>query len=92
MSAALVVFVVGALVVLSDPQEIAFGIPASFKALLAFPLVAAALALVGLFHVVRAWSRAWWTVAGRVYFTLVVVAAVVFMVVLNHWNLFGYRY
>ena len=92
MSAALIVFVVGALIVLSDPQEVAFGIPGSFKALLAFPIVAAVLALVGLFNVVRAWSRAWWTVGGRVYFTLIVTAAVVFVVGLNYWNLFGYRY
>jgi hypothetical protein len=92
MSATLVVFVVGMAVVLSDPLEIAFGITASLKALLALPVVAAALTLVGLFNVIRAWSGAWWTIAGRVYFTLVVAAAVVFLVVLNHWNLFGYRY
>jgi len=91
-SAALLAFAVGLSAALDNPQEIAFGVPGSVKVLLALPIVAALLTTVGLVYIVQAWKKAYWTVAGRIYFTLVVAGAAVFLALLNYWRLLGYHY
>ena len=38
---------------------------------------------------VLAWKNQYWQIAGRVYYTLVTLAAVAFVWFLNYWNLLG---
>jgi len=55
--------------------------------------VLSALLTVGvLVYAVLAWKEKYWSVAFRVYYTLVAVAAVAFVWFLNQWNLLGWRF
>jgi hypothetical protein len=48
--------------------------------------------LAWLVYTMLAWKDRYWGVAFRVYYTLVMVAAVAFIWFLNYWNLLGWRY
>jgi len=39
-----------------------------------------------------AWKDSYWGIVGRVYYTLVTLAAVGFVWFLNNWNLLGWRF
>ncbi len=88
----LVGFVVALAAVLVDPQEIAFGVPASLKVALALPIAAALCTAAAIVFLVQAWIRPYWRAGARLYYALVVAAAVVFLIVLNYWNLLGWRF
>jgi hypothetical protein len=56
------------------------------------PLGIAALLGIGvLFFMVKAWVKGYWTRCQRVHYTLVFLAALVFVWFLNYWNLLGWR-
>jgi hypothetical protein len=88
------VFVVGWMTELNhfDLWDFAYGIPAPFRALLYLPPASTALTAALVFWTALAWSKRWWDVAWRVYFTLVAAAAVTFVWFLIYWNLLGFRY
>jgi CubicO group peptidase (beta-lactamase class C family) len=88
----LVGFVVSLAVLLADPESIVFGVPMALKVALTMPLVAAGLILVAAAWVVRGSLRRQVHTWSRIYYLLVTAAAMVFLVMLNYWRLFGYRY
>jgi len=53
------------------------------------PLAAAALTLLSLLFLVRAWAKGYWSVGGRMVYSLVALAAVAFLAALRYWNLLG---
>jgi CubicO group peptidase (beta-lactamase class C family) len=73
-------------------QSLVYGVPLSFKMLLAVPIITAVMAAAAIVYTVLAWKRRYWTVAGRTHYTLVTIAACVFVWFLHHWNLFGYHF
>jgi CubicO group peptidase (beta-lactamase class C family) len=90
-AALLVAFVIMLAGAFANPMEIVFGVPGSLRAALALPLVAAPLALLSLAYAVLAWTRRYWRLAGRIYYTLVALSAAVLMAVLQYWRLLGYH-
>lgn len=74
------------------PMSIIYGIPSSLSALLAIAIVAAVLVLSSTALVVLAWKDSYWSIAGRVHYTLVVLALLAFIWWLNNWNLLGFRF
>jgi CubicO group peptidase (beta-lactamase class C family) len=74
------------------PMSIIYGIPSSLSALLAIAIVAAVLALSSTALAVLAWKDSYWSIAGRVHYTLVVLALLAFIWWLNNWNLLGFRF
>jgi CubicO group peptidase (beta-lactamase class C family) len=96
MSALYVLFLVGIWVIgwmigLAGPSKI-YGVPPLLPYLLVLPLVAAVLTIAAIGFTVLAWKNRYWGVAGRVYYTLVTVAALAFIWWLNYWNLLGFRF
>jgi hypothetical protein len=73
----------------SDPNEIAFGLPRLLRAALVLPVVAAVLTVLSLLFLVRAWLKGYWSVGGRIFYSLVALFAVAFLAVLRYWNLLG---
>ncbi len=67
-------------------------IPPPIVAWLTLPLIAIPLTAVGVVLAVLAWTRRYWTPAGRIHYTVVVGAAVVFIAWLNYWNLIGFKW
>lgn len=68
------------------------GIPLQFQVVLGLGVLAALLTVGALVCAVLAWKDGYWYVAYRVYYTLVTIAAIVFVWFLNFWNLLGWRY
>jgi hypothetical protein len=67
-------------------------VPPDLVALLCIPLAAAALTAGSIACAVLAWKRRYWSIAGRLHYTLVTLAGVAFILFLNHWNLLGFRF
>jgi hypothetical protein len=86
------VFVGGLVAIISNPGGLIKGNAGSLNFVLAFPVLIAVLALLLLWFTVSAWRRKWWGVWGRVHYTAVAGAAVLFTVVMAYWNLLGWRY
>ncbi len=91
-SALFLVFLASLAVVLSDPMELAFGVPPLLRAVLVIGLVGSALTLAGVFFAVRTWVRGDGSLAGRLHYSAVVVAGTAFVWFLDYWNLLGFRY
>ena len=85
---AFVAVVAGALVALG-PQGIFYPFPLALKAAFVLPLVAAVLGLAAVPAAVILWRRGLGSVAGRLHYSAVAVAAVVVVPLLAYWNLLG---
>ena len=92
LSAFYLLFVIGLLMVLSDPMELMFGVPSALKVFLFFPIISAVLTIGALIYTVLAWKKKYWTGCARLHFTLIVLASLIFIWSLNYWNLFGFRF
>jgi CubicO group peptidase (beta-lactamase class C family) len=92
MSGLFVAFLICLLSAIGDVYELLTGVPSILKIGLALPLIAALLGVGVLFYVLKAWRKGYWTRCHRVHYTLVFVAALVFIWFLNFWNLLGWRY
>lgn len=73
-------------------EQIVFGIPFAYKVALGLGVLSALLTVGALVYTVLAWKDRYWSIAFRVYYTFVTVAAVAFVWFLNQWNLLGWRY
>ena len=62
------------------------------KIVLGLGVLSALLTVAALVYTVLAWKDRYWGITGRMYYTLVTVAAVAYVWFLNYWNLLGWRY
>jgi hypothetical protein len=89
---ALGLFFVIAFLITSVGPHIAFGIPPGTAELLLIPIIMSILIVTMLIFTVVVWARHDWSLAGRVYYSLVTVASVAFIWFLNSWNLLGWQF
>lgn len=73
-------------------EKLVFGTPTIVVALLAIPIVTSVLTLVMLATNILAWKNSYWSIAGRAYYTLITLSAVVFIAWAAYWNLIGFRF
>lgn len=93
VSALNLVFVVGLVVRLGQVLSgVFYGTPAYFVALLVIPLLTAILTVGLVVFTVLAWRDNYWSVLGRLHYSLVTLAALVFIWFVNYWNLLGFRF
>jgi len=92
MSALLLLFLLGLASLVMNTEQIRYGVPLFLKIILAFPIFAAVLGIGVFIFAVQAWRKKYWTGCGRIHYTLVLFAAVVFFWFLKFWNLFGWKY
>jgi CubicO group peptidase (beta-lactamase class C family) len=90
--AILLAFLGGVAMILRNPGQIAFGVPASLRHLLYLPLIAIALGVGLIAFTTLAWHKRYWHFAGRLHYTLVVSATIGLLLWLDYWNLIGFRY
>jgi hypothetical protein len=62
------------------------------KAALAIALVATVVMLGVVACVGLAWQRRYWSVLGRLHYTLLALGALAFSWFLNYWNILGFRW
>jgi len=74
------------------PSAFANGAPPAIVALYCLPLLSAALALAMLVFAVLAWKNRYWSFIGRMHYSLVASAALVFIWFLNYTDLLGFRF
>ena len=89
---ALGLFFAIAFLITSVGPHIAYGIPSATAGLLYIPLIMSVLTIVMIIFTVLAWVRRDWSLAWRVYYTLVMVASVAFIWFLYSFNLLGWRF
>jgi hypothetical protein len=65
--------------------------PSWFVALLVLPLLTAALTAVLLALAVMAWKNRYWSLVGRLHYTVITLAALGFVWLANYWNLLGFK-
>jgi len=66
--------------------------PLAIQTVMGLAILSAVLAAGALLYTAIAWKNRYWGIAGRLYYTLVTVAAVAFVWFLDYWNLLGWRY
>ncbi len=92
MSAGYIIFLIGMFSAASDPMEFMFGVPSALKFLLILPILSAILTIGAIFFAYVGWKNKYWTVCGRVHYTLVVLASLFFLWFLAYWNLLGFHF
>jgi CubicO group peptidase (beta-lactamase class C family) len=89
----LIAFLLGIVATLaSGLEKLIFEIPATFYVTLAFPLLVVPLVALALYFTWRVWQTRAWGFGARLHYTLATLAALAFLLVLNYWNLVGYRF
>lgn len=84
-------FIAGLAVILSRPELIMAGVPVLLKKLMPLPFLASVFIVLSGLAAARAWKRKYWTLCGRAYYSLIVLAGAAFMVFLLYWKLAGFR-
>jgi CubicO group peptidase (beta-lactamase class C family) len=92
MSGLFVAFLLCVLGAVSNEKELMAGVPPLLKFGLILPLIAALLGVAVLFYMLKAWLKGYWTRCHRLHYTLIFVAALIFIWFLNFWNLLGWRF
>jgi CubicO group peptidase (beta-lactamase class C family) len=86
------VFVAGLSTMLSDSNQIVFGLSPAVRGLFVLPLVGAALTLVVLYLTYRVWKRKAASLSGKIHYTLLVLVLLASLWQLNHWNMLGFHF
>lgn len=68
------------------------GITQSLNIFLFMPIILVGLTVVILVLCVMSWIKKYWTVLNRIYYTLVVISAMVMSLFFYHWNLLGWKF
>lgn len=92
MSVLYIIFLIGMFSVVSNYMELIFGVPPFLKILLILPILSALLTIFALFFVYIGWKNKYWTICGRLHYTLVVLASLAFLGFLAYWNLLGFNF
>lgn len=75
----------------TDYWQLFFGLPRIAIALLVIPPITTGLTLGLVIVTVLAWKNKYYSLIGRLHYSLMTVAAVGFIFFLNYWNLLGFR-
>jgi hypothetical protein len=72
--------------------KLAYGVPAFAIAFLSLPLIATVLTLGLAVFTVLGWTNKYWSVMARAHYSLITLAALVFIPFLLYWNLLGFQF
>jgi CubicO group peptidase (beta-lactamase class C family) len=92
MSVFYILFLIGTIKALSNQLELMFGVPSILRVALVFPLISAGLTIGVLLFTYFVWKNKYWSVCGRIHYTLIMLASPVFLWFLNFWNLLGFHF
>lgn len=84
------IFLVGLL--LTFGEELVFGVTPIVLGLLTVPIITSLLTLAVLVMAFLVWKDGYWSIMGRVHYSLITLAALVFILWANYWNLLGFRF
>jgi CubicO group peptidase (beta-lactamase class C family) len=84
-------FVIGTVLWGNQPNVLS-GTSLIYKIVLGLGVLSAVLTVGALIYSVLGWKNSYWGIAARVHYTLVTLAALAFVWLLNFWNLLGWRF
>jgi hypothetical protein len=79
-------------VLLSFGEELVFGVPPLIRIVLAIPIVTTILSVVTVALTLVAWVRGQGSFPGRLYYSSMALAAVLFVLFAGYWNMLGWRF
>jgi hypothetical protein len=79
-------------VLLSFGEALVFGVPPLIRVILVIPIVTSILSLVTLALTVVVWVRGYGSLVGRLYYSLIALASVLFVLFAGYWNMLGWRF
>jgi len=77
--------------VASNPMEVIYGYPLILRLAMLLPLISIVPAAGALVYAALAWRQGFWSLAGRIHYTLVSLAAAALVWQLDYWHLLGWR-
>ncbi len=86
-----VLLLLGLLLILSNPADLAFGVTPLLTTVFMLALASAILTVGVVICALLAWGRRFWSIGWRVHYTLVALAQLSFAGELIYWNLLGMR-
>ena len=72
-------------------MEVIYGYPLILRLAMLLPLILIFPAAGAVIYAALAWRQSFWSLAGRIHYTLVSLTAVVFIWQLDYWHLLGWR-
>jgi CubicO group peptidase (beta-lactamase class C family) len=72
--------------------DLSLGVPVLIQAALVIPILTGLLSLALLATAIWAWIKGFWSPGGRIYFSLLTLAALGFTIFARYWNLLGWQY
>jgi CubicO group peptidase (beta-lactamase class C family) len=88
-----ILFLIGAALMATVAiDDLLYKVPTSLYLVLTLPLLAIPLVVIALLLLPRVWRSDAWRLGARLHYTFAAVFAVLFLLVLNYWNLLGYRF
>jgi hypothetical protein len=88
----LFIFFAGLVIVLSNPEDIVYGVPGALKLLLAIPLLCILLTIGMLVNWFKVIGNGEYRVSSRLLYTIITFVSVAALWQLNYWNFIGYNY
>ena len=79
-------------VLLTFGEELVFGVPLSIRVLLVIPIITSILAVVLLILTAIAWVRRYGSLWGRLTYSFISLASVLFVLFAGYWNMLGWRF
>jgi CubicO group peptidase (beta-lactamase class C family) len=73
-------------------EQLIFKVPATLYVALTFPLLALIPTVAALYYLYVVWKSGAWRLSTRLYYSATTLATVLFLLILNYWNLLGYRF
>ncbi len=86
------VFVVALSTLLSDSNQIVFGLSPVVRGLFVLPLVGGLLTVIVLYLTYRIWKKKAIGLSGKIHCTLLALVLLVSLWQLNHWNMLGFHF
>jgi hypothetical protein len=74
------------------PLDLFFGVSGIWKAILFIPILTTGLTILLPIFTVQVWRKNYWSLTGRLHYSLVTLAAIAFIPFLIYWNLLGFQY
>jgi hypothetical protein len=80
------------MILMNDSSGFVYGVPLGIYFLMVIPIVVAGVAAAVMVWTVLAWKDKYWSLWGRVHFTVVALALAEFLWFANTWNLLGFHF
>jgi CubicO group peptidase (beta-lactamase class C family) len=79
-------------VLLTFGEELVFGVPLAIRVILVIPIATSILSVATLALTLVAWVRGHGSFVGRLHYSLIAAAAVLFVLFAGYWNMLGWRF